>query len=443
MRARRRQKIQAVKTGPQPLEKLSSDLAEQLRQKLFEEFKHTSLSGEYPCKPPIRGPFGEAEIWLKPDAQPVSVPPYQLKGVRHDALADLVTHAVKMNKMEPGKGPWNLPVFPVPKKTPGEFRIVQDLRALNEATIKDGHPLPRIADMVQRQGRNRVWSTLDLVDGFHQMPMKQEHRYTTCMWTPHGVMQWTVQVMGLKNAASQFQRMMEWVLTDYPGADAYIDDVVTGSTGDTIDEALMANYEETRRVLQHFANQRLICKFSKCEFFQRQVVFCGHILSEGKRSPAPGKLLPLQLWELPETVTALRGFLGLSNYFSEYVHHYAELAAPLMAKLRLNRQDGKKGSKLRLTWTEEEKIAFRQLKNRLADHLELWQVDLDKPFRLRCDASDFAIGAELAQEIDGQWRPVGLYSRKLAKSQLNWTPREKETYAIVAALQKWAGTIGF
>ena len=75
--------------------------------------------------------------------------------------------------------------------------------------------------------------------------------------------------------------------------------------------------------------------------------------------------------------------------------------------------------------------------------MELWQVDLDKPFRLRCDASDHAIGAELQQEIEGSWRPVALYSRKLTKSQLNWVPREKETYAIVAALRKWAGLIGF
>ena len=111
-------------------------------------------------------------------------------------------------------------------------------------------------------------------------------------------------------------------------------------------------------------------------------------------------------------MTALRGFLGLTNYFSEYVHHYAEAAAPLMAKLRLNRQDGKKGSKLRLKWTAEEKEAFQKLKGRLAEELELWQADLDRPFRLRCDASDFAIGAELAQEFDGVWRTVGLYSRK-------------------------------
>ena len=74
---------------------------------------------------------------------------------------------------------------------------------------------------------------------------------------------------------------------------------------------------------------------------------------------------------------------------------------------------------------------------------ELWQVDLDKPFRLYTDASDTAIGAELQQEIDGEWRPVALFSRKLTGSQNNWSTREKETYAIVAALRKWHEYIGF
>ena len=327
-------------------------------------------------------------------------------------MVDLVTEAERTGKLEPGKGSWNTPAFPVPKKTPGKFRLVQDLRPLNAVTMKDGHPLPRIGDMVQRQGANLVWSTLDLVDGFHQMPMKVEHRPLTCMSTPKGVRQWTV---GLKNAGSQFQRMMEWVLQDHPNADAYIDDVIlgaggSGSTGmSPVEEALRKNFEDMRKVLQTFNEMRLVARFKEGDLFQREVIFCGHILREGRRSPAPGKLMPLQLWELPQTVTDLRGFLGLSNYFAEYVPHYAEYAGPLMGKLRLNRQDGKKGSKLRLIWTDSEIESFHKLKARLGEALELWQVDLDKPFRLHCDASDFAIGAELTQEIDGKWRPVAFF----------------------------------
>ena len=174
-----------------------------------------------------------------------------------------------------------------------------------------------------------------------------------------------------------------------------------------------------------------------------EVAFCGHILWKGRHSPAQGKLLPIQKLEIPHTVTALRGFLGLTNYFSEYVPGYADKAGPLMEKLKLNRHDGRKGSLVSLKWTDTEMKAFEEVKAKLAASLELFQVDLDQPFRLRCDASATAIGAELQQQRDGKWVPVAFYSRKLAGSQKNWSTREKETYAIVAALRKWAGLIGF
>ena len=105
MRARRRSRVQSVKTGPQMLQMASSDLAETLRQALYEEFKDSSLSGIYPRNPPKRGPDGEAEIWLKPDARPVSIPPYRMQGEKQQALAELVSQAQASGKMEPGKGP--------------------------------------------------------------------------------------------------------------------------------------------------------------------------------------------------------------------------------------------------------------------------------------------------------------------------------------------------
>ena len=123
------------------------------------------------------------------------------------------------------------------------------------------------------------------------------------------------------------------------------------------------------------------------------------------------------------------------------------MAAPLMAKLQLNRVDGKKGSTKAIEWTTEDIEAFETLRASLASQLELFRVDQDRPFILRADASDKAVGAVLEQEREvspGVKRPVpvGFFSRKLGKHQLNWTPREKETYAVVSALRKWEGWIG-
>ena len=114
-----------------------------------------------------------------------------------------------------------------------------------------------------------MWTTLDLVDGLHQMPLKREHRYITCMSTPQGTKQWTVQVMGLKNAGTQFQRMMEWVLRDHPKAESYIDDVIVGSEGETLEEALQANFEDVRAVLRPSGNSTLFSTTNPPSFRRR------------------------------------------------------------------------------------------------------------------------------------------------------------------------------
>ena len=418
-------------------------LAMQAREEVLKEFANTSLSGIYPKDPPVRGPFGAAEIWLKPNAIPVVQHPYRIGGERGRAWTELVDQALSQNKLEPSTGAWNLPTFPVAKKTPGKYRLVQDFRPLNDATVKDGHPLPRIVDILHSQGKNKMWSKLDLVDGFHQMPLRAEHRPLTCMSTPRGTMQWNVLVLGMKNASAQFQRMMEWVLKGHPYAHPYIDDIIVGSDGTTTEEVIRNHTAHLRAVLKTLEEHRLVCSPQKSAFFQKEIEFLGHVIREGVHKPAPGKLLPIQKWELPQTVTELRGFLGLTNYFSEYIRDYAEVASPLMAKLKLGREEGKKGSKKRVEWQESDIASFNELKKRLAQELALYQPDFEQPFILRCDASDHAIGAVLSQIIDGKERPVGFYSRKLTSSQLNWAPKEKEMYAVVAALLKWSGVINF
>ena len=151
------------------------------------------------------------------------------------------------------------------------------------------------------------------------------------------------------------------------------------------------------------------------------------MLRDGVRTPVPGKLLPLRKWVLPQTVTQLRKFLGIKNYFSEYFPNYAAVAAPLMGKLKLSREDRKKGSKKPIEWDDQAIRALgKKLKRKMADNLGLWQPHLDKPFILRTEASEIAVGAQLCQILDWKLRTVALFSRKLTSSQLNWAVEEKE-----------------
>ena len=182
--------------------------------------------------------------------------------------------------------------------------------------------------------------------------------------------------------------------------------------------------------------------------------FCGHVLGGGTRRPAPGKLSAIEKWETPRTIHELRAFLGFTNYYSIYIHDYASVVARLQDKLKVPREEGKKGSKKRITWEEEDQEAFEEIKARLCSRLVLQRVNPDKPFVLRTDASQYAIGATLEQVIDEDHMPtaedvrqqktvpVAFMSIKLMQSQRNWVPREQETYAIIVALEKWESWIG-
>ena len=282
---------------------------EERRLKVLEDYKDRVFRSKLTRDlPPIRGPFGEAEINLKPGAKPVKQRMFHITGERKDAWERLTDEVIESGKVEPGVGAWSSPSFPVPKKTPGEYRLVEDFRAVNENTEDDAHPLPRIDEMVQRQSEFKIWTSLDCKDGYHQMPLKKEHRHITCMSTPKGTYQWRVQVMGLKNAGAQFQRMMEWVLQAHDCADPYIDDIIIGSTG-TSEQEIMDNHErDLRAVLETLAINKIYVDPKKAHLFMKEVEFCGHVLREGRRSPAPGKLRVIQNWEAPRTVTQLRGF---------------------------------------------------------------------------------------------------------------------------------------
>ena len=103
-----------------------------------------------------------------------------------------------------------------------------------------------------------MWSVLDMKDGYHQVPLKKEHRPITCMSTPRGNLQWKVLVMGLKNGNAIFQRVMEHVLRDVDYADPYVDDVIIGSTGATEEEMIRNHERDLRRVLDIFKREQLV-----------------------------------------------------------------------------------------------------------------------------------------------------------------------------------------
>ena len=214
------------------------------------------------------------------------------------------------------------------------------------------------------------------------------------------------------------------------------------------EELLADHLDKFRKVLATPRKHKLTCSGDKAVLCVPEVEFAGHVVGNGQKKPIAKKLACFEHWERPSTITGLRAFLGFCNYYSGYLPMYAQLAAPLHDLLKVGKQDGKKGVRKPVQWTIEAAKSFQSLKKELMKPLSLNLINPDQPFVLRTDSSDFAVGAVLEQvtlQEDGTavHHPVAFWSRVLTPGQKNtWTPREKEAYAIVCALRKWAGHIG-
>ena len=252
--------------------------------------------------------------------------------------------------------------------------------------------------------------------------------------------------MGVKNGNAQFQRMMEWLLRDFPFADCYIDDIIIGSTGDTKQEILANHAKHVEDILLALEEHQLLAKLDEGSFFVRSVEFCGQVLENGTRCPKPGKLAAIQQWELPQTIKELRVFLGLCNYYAQYLRNYADTAGPMQDLLKLPTGKSKGAGARKLAWTDKSCQSFEDTKKLLDEGLSLFIMNLVAPFMSETDASDYAIGAVLHQfDTDGirtgekgKAFPVSFFSQKLPAGQVNWNPREKKCYAIVSAPHKWS-----
>ena len=205
----------------------------------------------------------------------------------------------------------------------------------------------------------------------------------------------------------------------------------------------MANHDrDVRALLDRLQKEDLVASVSKTDFLVRSVEFCGHVLENGTRRPAPGKMLALERWDKPDNVRELWGFLELANYYSGYVQNYASIATPLIEMLK-NLPKHKNVKKIGLTWNASANEAFLKLKRAITNIVPLELADWEEDLVLTPDASNWAGGAALQQEsLDGALRPLAFFYRKLSGSQLYWSPREKECYAIVAELLKGHGWVG-
>ena len=326
----------------------------------------------------------------------------------------------KLGICQKASSPWASPLHLVQKKD-GSLRPCGDYRRLNVITEPDHYPLPNIADITTFLHGSKIFSTLDLLKGYYQVPMNPEDIPKTAVTTPFGTFTFNFSCFGLRNAGATFQRMMDDLLGDLPFCVAYIDDILVFSTSHE------QHQQHLRIILQRLQDAGLVLRHDKCIFGAKEVNFLGHRISPKGVRPLPSKVSAVQEFPVPTTVKALQEFIGMINYYHRFVPALAAIMTPLYTVLH--------GKPKSLQWGPPQETAFQAAKDALAVATYLQFPVPSSPLILTTDASDIAMGAVLQQDIQGRHQPIAFFSRKLSPTEVRYSTFDRELLAVYSAVR--------
>ncbi|GJR68169.1 putative reverse transcriptase domain-containing protein [Tanacetum coccineum] len=265
------------------------------------------------------------------------------------------------------------------KKKDGSFRMCIDYRELNKLTVKNCYPLPRIDELFDQLQGSQFFSKIDLRSGYHQLRVHEDDIPKTAFRTRYGHFEFTVMLFGLTNAPAIFIDLINRVCRPYfdKFVIVFIDDILIFSK--TQEE----HVEHLRLVLELLKKEKLYAKFSKCEFWLREVQFLGHVINGNRIHVDPSKIEAVKNWKAPRTLT--------------------------------------------------EELAFQTLKDRLCNAHVLALLDGLEDFVVYCNAYEIGLGCVLMQ----RGKVIAYASRQLKIHEKNYTTHDLELCAVVFALKIW------
>ena len=354
------------------------------------------------------------------EAFPVKQHPYRVNPHKSDVMRQEISYMLDNGIIEPSNSNWASPCVLVPKPD-GSYRFCTDFRKVNTVTKTDSYPIPRMDDCIDKIGKAKYITKCDLLKGYWCVPLSERAKEISAFVTPDGLYQYNVMPFGMKNSQATFQRMMNHLLQDLAGVETYVDDIVVYS--DTWEEHL----SRLRHMFERLKTANLTVNLSKSEFGQAKVTYLGHVVGHGQVAPISAKIKTIVEFPVPINKRSLMRFLGMAGYYRKFCRNFSTIAAPLTDLLSKNKK---------YQWSSICQDAFERVKLLLCTNPILQAPDFNKQFKLAVDASDYAAGAVLLQDDDqGVEHPVGYFSKKFNCHQRNYSTVEKETLALVLALQ--------
>ncbi|KAI3774607.1 hypothetical protein L1987_49166 [Smallanthus sonchifolius] len=315
----------------------------------------------------------EFRIDLVPGSAPIARSPYRLAPSEMQELSNQLQELLDKGFIRPSFSPWGAPVLFVKKKDE-TFRMCIDYRELNKLTIKNRYPLPRLDDLFDQLQGSSFYSKIDLRSGYHQLRIQEEDVPKTAFRTRYGHYEFLVMPFGLTNAPAVFMDLMNRVCKSYLDkfVIVFIDDILIYSRTKEDHE------HHLKLILELLRNEKLYAKFSKCEFWIREVHFLGHVINKEGIHVDPSKIEAIKNWEAPKTPTEVRQFLGLAGYYRRFIENFSKIALPLTT---LTQKEKK------YDWSDNQESAFQLLKQKLCSTPILSLPEGIKNFVVYCDAS--------------------------------------------------------
>ena len=318
---------------------------------------------------------------------------------------------------------WAAPIVPV-VKSDGSVRVCGDYKVtVNQFSKLDNYPIPKTEDLLATLGGSQTFTKLDMSQAYNQLQLDEESRVYTTINTHRGLYQYNRLPFGISSSPGIFQRTMENLLQNIPFVIVRADDILVGGTDDCDH---LSNLET---VLSRLAQAGVRLRKDKCSFMVPEVIYCGLLINDKGIQPVQGKVEAIQNAPEPTTVSQLKSFLGMLNYYHKFLPGIATVLEPLHKLLRKGQQ---------WSWEQPQQQAFQKAKELLQSAELLVHYDPKKRLILASDASDYGVGAVLSHRMpDGTERPISYMSRSLNEAERNYSTFEKEALAVIFGVKKF------